>query len=109
MKKYLKRLVQYPIRFVTVAGSILWPKKPDRVLVTILEKSTGKEHHLLYDADHVPCDECVIRLIGDTYGVPRRNLAVIEKRPSAREIGQCTKPGKRGTWSIRKLDKIQKA
>ena len=106
MKKVLKKLVHYPKKFVGYVVEAFSPTRRPHVLVTILEKSSGKEHHLLYNEDHVPCDECIIKLIGETYNVPKRNLIVVEKRATQREVGQCTRPGKRGTWSIRRLTNV---
>jgi hypothetical protein len=108
IKKCVTKFIQYPIAFVTNVGSILWPKAPDRVLVTIKERRKDKLHHLLYDADKVPCDMCILKVISDAYNIPVHGLSVVEKKPTKREVGQCTKPGKRGTWSLRKLDKVHK-
>ena len=105
LKRCLKKIVHYPRKFVSFVAEAFSTRKA-HVLVTILEKSTGKEHHLLYNEEHVPCDECIVKLIGDTYDIPRRGLLVVERKPTTREVGQCTRPGKRGTWSIRRLTKV---
>jgi len=86
-------------------GSI-FSTKAKYELVTIVEKATGKEHHLMYNTGHVPCDECILQLISGAYDVPVSKLLVVDKRPCARDVGCCKNKGKRGTWSLKRLTKL---